>query len=54
MRPAVRLGSLVLALVTVVVVGPAQAGLADRLGATFTLMADDFVRASVNWLSCFA
>lgn len=46
MRPAVRLVSLVLALVTVIAVGPAQAGLADRLGATFTLMADDFVKAS--------
>jgi len=46
LRTIARLGALVAALVTVVTVAPARAGLADRLGATFTLMADDFIVAS--------
>ena len=33
-------------LTSLIVVGPAAAGLADRLAATFDLMADDFVRAA--------
>lgn len=37
--------ALVLALVLTLVAGPAGAGLADRVGATFTRMAQDFVEA---------
>src|SRR5262249_60276401 len=37
------LGTAVLA--GVLIAGPAAAGLADRIGATFTMMADEFIQA---------
>lgn len=44
LRAALALTSLLAALV--VAASPAAAGLADRVGATFALMADDFIRAT--------
>lgn len=46
MRTPIRLIPLVLGLATLGGALPATAGLADRLGATFGLMADDFIKAS--------
>src|SRR5262245_23864076 len=47
--PVIRLTGARLLLACVLVVlaawSPAEAGLADRVGATFALMADDFVKA---------
>ena len=46
MRVPVRFVAAVIALVTLVTPGAASAGLADRVGATFGLMADDFIKTS--------
>lgn len=46
MRSAVRLAVIALTLVALVGSPPAWAGLADRLGATVGLMADDFIKAA--------
>jgi len=40
------LATLLIALIPFVAVAPAAAGMADRLAATFELMADDFIRAA--------
>ena len=44
--PRRGLATLLAALAPLVVVTPAAAGMADRLAATFELMADDFIRAA--------
>lgn len=46
MRRGTGLVSLTLVLATLVATVPAHAGLADRIGATFGLMGDDFIKAA--------
>jgi hypothetical protein len=46
LRTPARLAAVVVALVVLVSAGSASAGLADRVGATFGLMADDFIKVS--------
>ena len=36
--------TLAAALALMILAGPAEAGMADRIGATFSLMADDFIQ----------
>ena len=46
MRVGASVAAAVVALITLAAAVSASAGLADRVGATFSLMADDFIKTS--------